>query len=402
MGSIGSNATNLLEIEEEKRTSFLKKYRIFDSTSEDSFEHIVELAAKVIGVPMAFISITANNQIWLKGRFGFSDSIESSLKSEFLSFPVPKENHFIVEDATNDSRLKDNYLVNGPFHLRFYASIPLKLSKGIIIGNLCLIDKKAKKLQFNQLDLLKDFAKIVVDQIEWRIEKEKKTTKIKELIHSTAHDLRNPLTLITLQSQLIQQEKNDPEAVEQMSISLVKTSIKMNQIIDEILLNAAKEEGHPKLILKEVSLKKILENVVAQNYAAAHNKDQTILFPDGDPLIITGDELKLFQVFDNILNNAIKYTYAHKNIFIQLEKEDGYAIVRIKDEGQGLTEADQRLLFKRFTLLSAQPTNNEESTGLGLFIAKGIVEAHRGRILAESDGPDKGTTFSLIFPLPTS
>jgi signal transduction histidine kinase len=104
-------------------------------------------------------------------------------------------------------------------------------------------------------------------------------------------------------------------------------------------------------------------------------------------------------VVDNLLNNAIKYSEKEKNITITLKQKNFKAILEIKDEGQGLIADDKKIIFQRFTTLSAKPTGGETSTGLGLSIVKTLVEAHNGNISAESDGQNKGTIFTVKIPV---
>ncbi len=101
---------------------------------------------------------------------------------------------------------------------------------------------------------------------------------------------------------------------------------------------------------------------------------------------------------DNIISNAIKYSPRNATIHVELTSNSTQVLLKVKDEGQGLSAGDLAKLFGQFQKLSSVPTEGESSTGLGLHIAKHIVDLHKGRIWAESEGKNKGTTFFVELP----
>jgi signal transduction histidine kinase len=104
------------------------------------------------------------------------------------------------------------------------------------------------------------------------------------------------------------------------------------------------------------------------------------------------------QVFENLISNAIKFSPGRKKVFINLTLKDEHAIGEIKDEGPGMTEEDKKKLFGKYQKLSARPTGNEISTGLGLSIVKKFVDAMGGEIWCESEA-GKGASFLVKLPL---
>jgi signal transduction histidine kinase len=112
----------------------------------------------------------------------------------------------------------------------------------------------------------------------------------------------------------------------------------------------------------------------------------------------SGDHDRLREAVDNLVSNAIKYSPPGTGIDISLERQDGRASIKVKDQGAGLSPEDMSRLFGRFQRLSAKPTAGESSTGLGLSIAKRIVELHGGTIQASSGGPGAGATFEIVLP----
>ena len=110
------------------------------------------------------------------------------------------------------------------------------------------------------------------------------------------------------------------------------------------------------------------------------------------------DSDRMREAIDNLVSNAIKYSPIGGKIALQVDGDDDDTIIRVTDEGAGLSPEDLSRLFGRFQRLSAKPTAGESSTGLGLSIVKKIVDMHGGNVSAESPGPGQGSTFTITLP----
>jgi signal transduction histidine kinase len=110
------------------------------------------------------------------------------------------------------------------------------------------------------------------------------------------------------------------------------------------------------------------------------------------------DTDRVREAIDNLVSNAIKYSPIGGKITVAVTHEDDNTVIRVSDEGAGLSPEDLSRLFGRFQRLSAKPTAGESSTGLGLSIVKRIIDMHGGEITANSDGPGKGSTFTITLP----
>jgi signal transduction histidine kinase len=104
------------------------------------------------------------------------------------------------------------------------------------------------------------------------------------------------------------------------------------------------------------------------------------------------------EAIDNLISNAIKYSPIGGKIVVLVTHEQDNTIIRVADEGAGLSPEDLGRLFGRFQRLSAKPTAGESSTGLGLSIVKRIIDMHGGQVTADSAGPGQGSTFTVILP----
>jgi len=117
---------------------------------------------------------------------------------------------------------------------------------------------------------------------------------------------------------------------------------------------------------------------------------------DFNEIQITGDGDSVYQVLENLISNAIKYSYPDSKVLISLYKTDGKINIEIKDEGQGIKPEEIPKLFGKFSKLSSRPTAGESSNGLGLWIVKRLTELMNGKISCESEA-GKGSVFKLEF-----
>lgn len=139
---------------------------------------------------------------------------------------------------------------------------------------------------------------------------------------------------------------------------------------------------------------KTILNEVAHNFSLqAKAKNISIhLVKDTNKVFVRVDRDYLAQIFQNLLSNAIKFSPKNQSIYLHIEESGKYYLSKIKDEGPGISESDQKKLFTKYQKLSAKPTDGEDSTGLGLVIVKKYVEAMGGRIWCEST-LGQGATF---------
>ncbi len=220
-----------------------------------------------------------------------------------------------------------------------------------------------------------------------------------EFLGIVAHDLKNPLSAIKGYAEEIEeycQEMSKEEIVE-LSGLIRKASAKMSTLITNLLDVNQIESGNIRLNLANVDIFPIVENI-AQDYAKrAKEKDINLHFSyEGDNFHAYVDVDAIGQILDNIISNAVKYSPLGKNVCIKLSANEGKIRCEVKDEGEGLSEDDQKKLFGKFNRLSTKPTGGEHSTGLGLFIVKKLAEAMNAEIWCESE-LGKGATFIVEF-----
>ncbi|MFQ3598117.1 MAG: HAMP domain-containing sensor histidine kinase [Chloroherpetonaceae bacterium] len=227
-----------------------------------------------------------------------------------------------------------------------------------------------------------------------------------ELLSIAAHDLKNPLQSIIGFSSLIQEGAESPTDAQMYAMTIQNAAQRMIKLINELLNTTAIDAGKFTLNRFSCSLGELASVVVAANLQQANQKEQRIDFHAEPNCIAEVDAERIREVFDNLLSNAVKYSPIGKTIWVRVFRAtssggSGLPVVRftVRDEGQGLTEEDMKKIFGRFQRLSAKPTGGESSTGLGLSIAKQLIELHDGKLWAESEGKNKGATFVVELPI---
>lgn len=220
-----------------------------------------------------------------------------------------------------------------------------------------------------------------------------------EFMGIAAHDLKNPLQTISLNAELIEQHSHlPPEVLKSRAAKIKNTAQAMANLISRLLSEEAIETGQLALRIEPFDVVPIaLEVVEAFRERASAKGLELRLEKSHEAIIAIADPRHVREVFDNLVSNAIKFSPTRKHVWIRLSHLPQLVLIQVEDEGQGISEEDKPKLFQRYTRLSAQPTQGESSTGLGLHIVKSLVEAMNGHIWVESE-PGRGAAFCIELP----
>lgn len=219
-----------------------------------------------------------------------------------------------------------------------------------------------------------------------------------ELIGVAANELRTPLKSVAdLTTMLLNGEVPLHLQVQYLNIIRDLTNrmtVTVDKLLDSNLI------GVESLVLRkrDISLKGLAELAVLRHQDLAAKKSQRIELSVKSNALVYGDEDRLTEMVGQLISNAIKYSPFGATIWVTASEENRVGRIEVRDEGQGLTEEDKFLMFRKFQRLSAQPTGGETSVGLGLALVKRIVDLHNGKVWAESEGKGKGATFIVELP----
>ncbi len=219
------------------------------------------------------------------------------------------------------------------------------------------------------------------------------------LLQMASHDLKVPLSALHATAGLIGRRPGDPATVARLAGGIQADTARMRNLVRDFLDAAAIEEGNLQVHATALDLGAVAAAAVESLQAVAAHKGQTlVLVPPSAPLPpVRADADRLRQVFDNLVGNALKFTPPGGTITVALGESGPWAAAEVRDTGPGLGPDDFARIFTPRAQLSAQPTGGEESSGLGLFIARELLALQGGRLEVQSQ-PGKGATFRVLLP----
>jgi heavy metal sensor kinase len=224
---------------------------------------------------------------------------------------------------------------------------------------------------------------------------EKAFSSQKHFIQDASHELKTPLTILQGELEVTLKRIRTAAEYEEVLKSSLEEIRRISSIVENLLLLARVENRETGLDVREFNLQRVLQEAVNGMEILAREKSLALnLSPDG-AVMIRGDEQKLKQVFLNLLDNAIKYTPPHGSVSMSASITADSVRITVQDTGIGIPPAELPHIFDRF--YRVDKARSSRGFGLGLSIARSIVEAHRGTISAESS-LNRGSTFIVLLP----
>jgi len=234
---------------------------------------------------------------------------------------------------------------------------------------------------------------------------EKEVDRMKsEFVSTTSHELRTPLASIREAVALIFEEAAGRVSNDQKKfLSIAQRNIdRLAALINDLLDVSKIESGRMTLQMTSLDLNDVVREVISTFELVARDKDIKIIGELSEqPLLLQGDHDRIIQVMANLLSNALKFTSTGGKVTVITEmyqKEAGFVMVKVKDNGVGIDTDDMSKLFQRFRQVDSSMTRKVGGTGLGLAICKDLISLHGGAIWGESK-KSKGSTFTFVLPI---
>ncbi len=220
-------------------------------------------------------------------------------------------------------------------------------------------------------------------------------------LNAITHELKTPIASIRLYLETLQKRDLSKEKRDAFYDIMLADSDRLLGTVEQVLAASKARERSRKPNTTQVELRELIESCAGQIANRYHLAQEAIKITGAsDPLLVKADRGELETVFLNLLDNAVKYSGASREIAIKIRKrQNGVAEVHVKDKGIGIPASELKSIFKRFYRVPSGSPDTPKGTGLGLYIVRSIVESHRGKIFVKSRGVGTGTTFIVRLPI---
>jgi signal transduction histidine kinase len=329
---------------------------------------------------------------------GFSlASIEVPIEGSIAGWVVTNGEPLLIADVTNEPRFFRGVDDESAFQTRNMLAVPMR-AQDRVIGCLEGVNKLANQPftdeDVNTLTTLAAQAAVAVENA--------RLFQQSDLISEMVHELRTPLAAIKATTHVILRPEITAERREEMVHTVARETDRLTRMTTEFLDLARLESGRSRLASAPVNLAELLDYAIETVKPQANDRQISTYLEITPPDLpdIHGDEGKLQQVVLNLLTNAIKYNREGGEVRVTAVQHDDYVIVSVADTGIGISEDNLPHMFEKFFRV-ADTEGYTQGSGLGLAVAKRIIEGHGGEITVESEY-GVGTTFIFSLPIPQS
>jgi len=333
---------------------------------------------------------------------------------ELRTIPVPlygsiagtifrEDKYQIINEVASDPRHFHQVDERTRLKTRSLVGVPMRIGEEVI-GVLEAVNKRHgafDEIGLRTLEIIGSQAAVAINNarllraLKKAYEELGKLDRLKsDFIAIASHELRTPLGLILGYAFLLKEEAKDQTS--ELAEAVMSSAQRMSRLIEEMTNLNMMQVSSPELNLSLQPLQGIARAAQAELAELIQAKGQTLVLEMPDlPLQAQVDEAKLKLALTNLLNNAMRFTPAAGQLQLRLERHPTEAWLRVIDDGIGIPEAELERIFGRFYQVEDHMVRRHEGMGLGLSIVRAIAEAHGGRVWAESNGPDQGSTFTI-------
>ena len=321
-----------------------------------------------------------------------NDNIKEVI-SHYDSDTNTEEIEKVAKEILSKKNINSTYI--GNLYFNKYSYSYTKNNTLIIIDNTNANEKLIKTAKTSLILFI--ILEIIIIEIatlltKWIIKPvEESFEKQKTFIADASHELKTPLAVIMASSESLETDKNSKKLVD----NIKNESERMNKLIAN-LLDLAKLENNSKKSFTEINLSKTIEKSVLTFESLSFEKNVLLDYDIEENITLSCDQDEIKQLVSILMDNAIKHSEKDSKIFVKLKKEKSNILLEVKNKGDEIPKGEEEKIFERFYRVDKSRNRKENRYGLGLAIAKGVVEKHLGKISATSK--DGYTTFTVILP----
>ncbi len=413
-----------------KRLAALRNTEMLDSQPEKTFDRLVELVQRLLGVPVALVSLVDDNRQFFKGARGlpepWASQRQTPLSHSFCKHVVATGKPLMVENAPEHSKVSENLAIRD-LGVIAYLGIPLRTPDGHVIGSLCAIDGETREWTPEDAELLDCVAESVMNEIavrhqvkqikhhvlklhdshhmleQYARELEEGNASKDRLFSIVAHDLRSPLhAIVNYSEMLVSETEKAPSSRAHVYAERMDTAVDgLWKFMDNLLQWSLLQVGSLKHNPDEANVSDLVDRTLRVVLPQAEQKDLKIESNVDRSLMVFADPDLLSCVLHNLLTNALKFTESGGVVTVEVEQLTDHVQVSVTDTGVGMPQNVIRTLFSSSNTLTTAGTQGEAGNGLGLVLCRELVELNGGKIWATSE-PDQGTRISFSVPLSPS
>ncbi len=390
---------------------------IINSTLElkPLLSRIMDYAAELTGAESASVMLydRAANEL----RFVASTST-STVANELLNIPVPLEGSLAGTVLREDRVIAQNDVRQDPRHFRgadtqsgfatrSLLGVPMRY-RGQPMGVLEAVNKISGEWtddDMRSLEILASQSAVAIEnarlihRLQRAYDELNQLDKLKnDFIAIASHELRTPLSVILGYASFLKEDASAP--LSSHAEAVLNSAMRMRNLIEDMTNLRYLKTGAAELHREHIPLSAIFQSAQQDVQGMADAKGHTlhVEMPDVS-LVVVVDRLRLGMALTNLLNNAIKFTPGGGNIWLSSTRKGRSVEIVVEDSGIGIPQDQLERIFEEFHQVEDHMTRRHGGMGLGLPIAKGLVEAHGGRIWAESEGIGRGSRFIISLPL---
>lgn len=372
-----------------ERLAELRALHALDGPADATLDRIADLARRIIGFPIAFVSLIDADRLWFRACSGQALGEGIPRDQAFCAWTILGAAPLVVPDMTQDARFAGHPLVSGPPFVRAYCGIPLMTAPGLSVGTLCAIAETPTEVGPDRVALLQDLAVIATDTLRQQARN--------EAVSVMSHEIRATLHGVVGLTDMLHETTGLPSEVARNVSLLSETGRHLLQLTTDALEYSRLEAG--RLALEAVAFDPAAEiaSVLALLRPRAEDGRVNLRSEIGPevPQRVLGDPGRLRQVLVNLVGNAIKFaTGGDVTIALHaiLEDVDLHLVIEVSDTGVGMTPDELARLFEAFSQAQSSTARHFGGSGLGLVICRRLVELMGGSIRVEST-PGHGSKF---------
>lgn len=374
--------------DEQARLTALHSYHVLDRPRPAVLDDLTRLAASMFDTPIAAVSLVDRDRQWFAGSHGLGDA-QTPLDVSFCKHVVPTGEPMIVADATLDDRFRDYPIVTGDPNIRFYAGAPIIDEDGYVLGAMCVVDDEPHQVGSRQVDDLVMFAGQAATHLsairtrlrmsELGDELSRASQREEDLVAAITHELRTPIAAIQGYLEVLDEQTAELAPYRRLIEPIHRNGERLMSMVDHLLAGTRPAEAPLASPSASVELDTVVEAAMQTCRPLIGLRTEPVRMHRDGGVQVRADLSRLAYAVSQVVRNALLFTPADRPITVSTGRLP-QPYVEVADCGIGIPADELPYVFDRFYRGRYAREQAVPGVGLGLTIARAIVEAHQGTV----------------------